>query len=104
MTNQEILSNEIIANKLMSREELQNYININLKLPDYLTFYEWNKRGYKIKKGEKAAIKTKLWIKTKKKQKDNNNQTDDNIDEESFILVNANLFGQSQVEKTTVVD
>lgn len=53
MTNQEILSQEIIANNIMTKEELQNYIAINFSLPLYLTFAEWNKRGYAVKKEKK---------------------------------------------------
>lgn len=98
MTNQEILEQEIVLNKLMTKKELESYIEENLSLPLYLTFTEWNKRGYKIQKGQKAVIKTKLWMKTKKKIDKEKESNEDNI-EEHFVLVNASLFGENQVEK-----
>ena len=67
MTNQEILFTEIVANNIMTKEELENYLNTYATLPVYLTFAEWKKRGYIVQKGEKAIIKTKLWMKSKKK-------------------------------------
>ena len=98
MTNQQILEQEILLNKLMTKEELEKYIQENLSLPLYLTFAEWNKRGYKIQKGQKAVIKTKLWMRAKRKI-DKTKELDDENTQEGFVLVNASLFGENQVEK-----
>lgn len=101
MTNQEILYSEIISNKLMTKKELDNYIDKNLKLPTYLTFVEWNKRGYRVKEGQKAVIKTKLWIRTKRKLDKTKEETEENI-MEGFALVNTSLFSEEQVKKLEV--
>lgn len=98
MTNQEILQQEILINKLMTIKELETYIEEHLSLPLYLTFAEWKKRGFIVKKGQKAVIKTKLWMKTKKKIDKEKELNEDNI-EEYFVLVNACLFGENQVER-----
>ena len=103
MTNQEILESEIIANKLMTEEELQNYIETYMCLPPYLTYAEWQKRGYQVQKGEKAVIKTKLWLKSKKKIDKSKGNDKDNIDEH-FVLVNASLFAPEQVKKIELED
>jgi hypothetical protein len=101
MTNQEILEQEILLNKLMTKEELESYIEENFSLPLYLTYAEWNKRGYKIQKGQKVAIKTKLWMRTKRKI-DKTKELDDENTQEGFVLVSASLFGPEQVEKVEV--
>lgn len=98
MTNQEIISNEIITNKLMTKEELEKYIEENLELPKYLTFAQWQRLGYKIIKGQKAIIKTKLWKKITKKIDKTKELNNENSTEE-FYLVNASLFAENQVEK-----
>lgn len=57
MTNKEIIE----------KYKLENNIPLNKPL---LSFLEWNKKGYKVKAGEKAHIKIMLWKKIKK----NNNR------------------------------
>lgn len=101
MTNTEIITNEILINKLMTKEELEEYINTNFQLPNYLTYKQWQKKGYTVKKGEKAIIKTKLWIRTKKKIDKEKEENDENIIE-GFTLANTSLFGENQVEKLEV--
>lgn len=55
MTNKEIIE----------KYKTENNIPLNKPL---LSFLEWNKKGYKVKAGEKAHIKIMLWKKIKKKQ------------------------------------
>ena len=98
MTNQEILYGEILTNNLMTKEDLEKYIEENYSLPLYLTYAEWKKRGYQVQKGQKASIKTKLWIRTKKKINKTKENINDNI-EENFYLANASLFSATQVQK-----
>lgn len=98
MTNQEILFTEIVANNIMTKEELENYINTYATLPVFLTFAEWKKRGYMVQKGEKAIIKTKLWMKSKKKIDKSKGDDPENINEH-FVLVTACLFSENQVKR-----
>lgn len=92
MTNIEIVANEVVLNGLMSEEEVMDLIG-NFKPLPYMTYQEWRRMGYQVKKGSKAVIKTKLWKKVSKKDKEN-----DKV-ESKFILVPANLFGLNQVER-----
>jgi hypothetical protein len=85
MTNIEIVESEKMVNGIT--EEVH-------------TFIEWKMRNYKIKKGSKALIKTKLWKVVNAKQKDENGNVEET---RKYILVNASLFGKSQVEKMEVI-
>lgn len=59
------------------------------------TFQEWKERGYSVKKGEHAFIKTKLW----KFKKVKDEQEDGEENEKRFVLATAALFTPEQVEK-----
>lgn len=95
MTNAEIIYGEIIANGIMTEEELENYLVEHMDIPPYKTFAEWKYLGYKIKKGSKAVIKTKLWKRVSTKEEKDNEVSII----KKFILVNASLFSLDQVEK-----
>lgn len=56
------------------------------------TFAEWNLKGYKVIKGQKAIINTKLWKPVTKVDKETGNV------ESHYIMVNASLFAAEQVE------
>lgn len=87
MTNKEIILENLILLKL---DPITTFVD---------TFAGWNRRGYKIKKGEKVIFKTKIWKPSRKKVKN-----DDGEDEyiENMILVNAAFFKANQVEKEEV--
>lgn len=93
MTNLEIVASEVIANELMTEEEVERILLGFGTLP-FMTYQEWKYNGYQVKKGSKAVIKTKLWkmVKNKKESKDEE-------DSSKFILVPASLFSKDQVEK-----
>lgn len=93
MTNLEIIASEVITRELLTKEQVNEMLEKFGMLP-YMTYQEWKYKGYQVKKGSKAVIKTKLWKKVKKKKKD-----EDNEEESKFIMVSASLFDSSQVEK-----
>ena len=94
MTNLEIVASEVVTKKLLTEEQVEEMLSKFGALP-YMTYQEWKYKGYKVKKGSKAVIKTKLWKKVKSKDKEENNEEKTS----KFILVNASLFGIDQVEK-----
>lgn len=57
-----------------------------------LTFLEWKKRGYSVKKGEKAFISTNLWKPVTKKDKETGKES------RIMIMTKASLFTVDQVE------
>lgn len=93
MTNLEIIASEVITRELLTKEQVNEMLEKFGMLP-YMTYQEWKYKGYQVKKGSKAIIKTKLWKKVKNKKKD-----EDNKEESKFIMVSASLFDSSQVEK-----
>lgn len=93
MTNLEIIASEVITRELLTKEQVNEMLEKFGMLP-YMTYQEWKYKGYQVKRGSKAVIKTKLWKKVKNKKKD-----EDNEEESKFIMVSASLFDSSQVEK-----
>lgn len=93
MTNLEIIASEVVTRELLTKEQVNEMLEKFGMLP-YMTYQEWKYKGYQVKKGSKAVIKTKLWKKVKNKKKD-----EDNKEESKFIMVSASLFDSSQVEK-----
>ena len=60
MTNNEIIYSEAIAAGIYTQEQADAILASGHALPIH-TFPEWKRLGYSVKKGEKAAIKTRLW-------------------------------------------
>ena len=58
---------------------------------DLNTYQAWKYKGRKVKKGEKAITKTKLWKRIEKENKEGKK-------EKKFYLVNSALFTLSQTE------
>lgn len=99
MTNLEIVSNEVIANNLLTSEQVEEMIMKYGSLP-FNTYQEWKHLGYQVKKGSKAVIKTKLWKKVNRKEKATDKDGNETEEKRSgFVLVPASLFGADQVEK-----
>lgn len=76
MTNTEILTNESALKGF-------NYDGHNLK-----TFHEWRNAGYTVIRGQKAFLKTNLWISV----------ADNKTDTTKFIFKKACLFTDKQVK------
>ena len=88
MTNAEIILSEQVLHNISE---------------DLHTFAKWKALGYTVKKGEKAAVQTKLWKMTKKKAKaDDDKQDGEDVEEQQnhYYLAKAFLFKRSQVEVT----
>ena len=63
------------------------------------TFNRWRDRGYIVRKGEKARIRTKLWqVRPDRKKKEEDGEAGE-IKTGKYVLVNAYLFGIDQVEE-----
>lgn len=77
MTNLEIITGEMLLHGI--NEEVH-------------TFAEWNNRGKKIIKGNKALFKTHIWKPVTKTDKKTGEET------QKMIMVSAAFFGKSQVE------
>jgi hypothetical protein len=60
MTNLEIIASEVITRELLTKEQVNEMLEKFGMLP-YMTYQEWKYKGYQVKKGSKAIIKTKLW-------------------------------------------
>lgn len=71
------------------------------------TFAGWKRRGYTVKRGEKATFQTKIWKPSKyskKELEDIEEQkgievADKAKDQRKLVLVNAHFFTDTQVEK-----
>lgn len=79
MSNTEIISTEAIMRGF-------EYDGNNL-----FTFQEWKKRGYAVKKGEKAFLQTSIWKSVTKKGKDGK-------EEHKMFMTKASLFTIDQVQ------
>ena len=55
MTNLMTVTIEAVLNDVFTEEEAVNYLVTTGALPLY-TFQEWKKRGYYVKRGEKARL------------------------------------------------
>ena len=86
MTNAEIIGMALQQNEMDLTET-------------YLTFAEWKKRGYSVKKGQKAVLVVDLWKPFKKKITDK--ETGEVTEENRFMLKTSHLFNSKQVEKIT---
>lgn len=84
MTNKEAILTEL---ELMGKVELmESFLNNKL-----LTYAEWKRKGKQVKKGEKASLKTQIWVRSKKKNKDGE-------EEKCFIRKTASFFTENQVK------
>lgn len=99
MTNIQIIANEAIANNLYTEEQVEELFSTMGCLPLF-TFAEWKKKGYFVKKGEKAKLTCYIW--KMKKEKTQGKDTDGNdveVDATNFYKVKAFLFDAEQVQK-----
>lgn len=102
MTNLQIITETAIAENIFTEEQVEKFFSEFGMLPLF-TFAEWKKKGYFVKKGEKAKMQCFIW--RKKKNKANKEATEDNTEETNereFFKVKAFFFGIEQVEKIAV--
>lgn len=105
MTNEEIIYREAIAHNIMTREAADAALQSGLEIPLH-TYAAWKSRGYQVRKGEKAAVKTSLWKRSKGKKKARDAEQDHQQDSAEnpeasghFFLAAAFLFTAAQVEE-----
>lgn len=96
MTNLEIIANEIIARGLATEEQVERTLAKGKMLP-FMTYQEWKRHGYIVKKGEKALFVTRLWKAKSRKVEDENG--DEKVVFDSFVQPYCYIFGGHQVEK-----
>jgi hypothetical protein len=99
MTNADIIINEAIGNGIYTEEQVMNFFKTIGGLPLH-TFAEWKRRGFAVKKGEKASLTCWIWRHKKTKgvlpMEDGN---DVEVDEEKFYKTKAFFFKREQVER-----
>ena len=97
MTNQEIIFDTAIALNIFTEDQAIEHLKQSGELPLH-TFKEWQRLGYCVKKGEKAAMICDIWRMTNYKK---NSATDDKEEEKEdhFYMKTAYFFTFDQVEK-----
>lgn len=67
-----------------------------------LTFNEWKRNGFMVKKGEHARLTVSIWKPRKYKAETKDGEEIEQTDSSSFYLAKAFLFDRSQVEAMEV--
>ena len=106
MNNEQLIMQaaHTIFNDDQIEELLINYGEVPLHSYAY-----WKARGFSVKSGQKAIIKTNLWKKKSKKKNDENPESseessgDVELRKDGFFLTPTSLFFIDQVEKTREV-
>lgn len=89
MTNMEIIEASKIASGIPADTLL-------------LTFNEWKRNGFMVKKGEHARLTVRIWKPRKYKAETKDGEEIEQTDSSSFYLAKAFLFDRSQVEAMEV--
>ena len=96
MTNYEIIASAAITAGIFTRDEVIAFHERGQSIPLH-TFAEWKSRGYIVKRGERAAMKCRIW-----KHRAAQERTEDNGEvvtiPERWIMVDAYFFKREQVE------
>ena len=90
----------------MTNAEIITVAMINAELDpmevDFDTFAGWKRRGFCVKRGQKAVFQTKIWKPCKFKKEEIEQQEETGNTEQKrqkLILVNASFFTDEQVER-----
>lgn len=78
--------------EMVAKYKMMNGIDLKT---DLLSFQEWKKRGYSVKKGETSHHKLDLWKRCKVEEEGENREK---IERHKFILRKTALFEIGQVE------
>ena len=108
MTNFNIVANAAIEAGILTKEAVDDIIQNKDELPIH-TFKEWQKKGYYVRKGEKAKLTTDIWKRSKKKVYINEMSEEELIDKDPdtvyiekdkgwFYKTKAFFFTADQVE------
>lgn len=87
MTNMDIITTAMVLNELNPME-----VTVD-------TYAGWKRKGYCVKRGEKAVFSTKIWKPTKFPTDVIDEATGEIIINSKLILVPASFFTMTQVEK-----
>ncbi len=63
-----------------------------------LTYAEWKKRGFQVRKGERAIAKFGIWKPKTRKQKEEDEQSTKSVKTNGFFLKTSAFFIRRQVE------
>ena len=103
MTNLQIITDSAIGAGLYTEEEVQAIFESGQTLPLH-TFKEWQRRGYQVRKGEKAKLTCDIWRRKEKKGTiPMKNGNDEEVDESYFYLHKAYFFTAEQVDAIAAV-
>lgn len=101
MTNLQIITESALAVGLYTEEQTAAFFENEGGLPLH-TFKEWQRMGYQVRKGEKAALTCYIW-RFKKKSSDKQQDGDEQeIDESHFYKTKAFFFTAEQVDAIKV--
>lgn len=99
MTNFELIGGAIIAEGIMTKEELDTYMAAHFgSLPPYHTYKRWQELGYQVKKGSKADFKCVIW-KPRRNNNKHDEESNEEVDHDGFFQKVSFFFGIAQVEK-----
>lgn len=106
MTNLQIILNGCVENGLYTKEQIEDMLQ-NGVIPNIHTFKEWKKRGYSVKKGQKAKMCLYIWRFTAKNEEvDLDNEDCLNLENvvndgllDHYYKTKAFFFNFDQVEK-----
>lgn len=98
MNNIQIVAGEVIDRGIMTEDAVNAILGAGSVLP-FFTYQEWQKRGYQVRKGEKALFKTKLWRVRKSKEEKEEEERGEIQLVKDYIMVTAAIFGREQVDR-----
>ena len=97
MTNFQIIANAAVFEGLYTEDEALAILEEQGELPLH-TFAEWKKRGYIVRKGQRAVLTCQIW-RFKGKGKPVEPSEDDEKNRRDFYMTKAFFFGPEQVEQ-----
>lgn len=102
-SNNEIIYKAVTESGMLTTAEADNLIMKFGELPLH-TFIEWKRRGYSVKKGEKARLHLYLWMFTNKPNKAAREEAaeagEEIGDDPHYYKKLSHLFALDQVERT----
>lgn len=98
MTNIQIVANAAIAENIFTMEQIENIFSSGHTLPLF-TYKEWQRRGFQVKKGEKASLTCYIWRKKKDAPKDAEITENEEETAREFYKQKAFFFLPKQVEQ-----
>ena len=100
MTNETLIRAAALQHGLFTEDQIKAYEQAGRRLPLH-TYAEWQRLGFQVKRGERAALKLDLWQmgKAKQPQPEDAEQEEGPESRQRFYLRTSHLFLRSQVER-----